>query len=127
MIKHIIPKSTLCIILLLLPGSNAHSQDKTPEQRATAITEWMKTNLQLTPEQEGPVQTVNLKYANLNEGLKTSSKARMAKAKELKSNNESKKKELKKILTPEQFKMYEAKEAELREKFKEEAQKRKEQ
>ncbi|HEY3405619.1 MAG TPA: hypothetical protein VGK59_19685 [Ohtaekwangia sp.] len=126
MIKFIKSTSAFCFTLLLFTGLNAYGQDpKTPEQRATAITEWMKTNLQLTPEQEGPVQTINLKYANLNEGLKTSSKARMAKAKELKTNNESKKKELKEILTPEQFKMYEAKEAELKEKFKEEAQKRK--
>ena len=94
---------------------------KTPEERATALTEWMKTNLQLTPDQEGSIQAINLKYANQNEELRNSGKSRMQKLNTLKSNDKAKDKELKAILTEDQFKTYESRKEEVREKFKEEA------
>jgi len=123
--KKINPTAFL-LAILMFTGWSAFSQEyKTPEQRATALTTWMKTNLQLTPEQAEPVQALNLKYANLNEGLRTSTQTRGAKLKTLKANNDAKEKELKGILTEDQFKIYKAKEAEIKEKFKEEAQKRK--
>ena len=114
----------LCAILFSMTLTAYAQQQRTPEQRADALTEWMKTNLQLTADQEGPVHAINLKYAKENESLRTSTQSRGAKLKTLKANNEAKKKELKNILTAEQFKTYEAKEEELKEKFKEEAQKR---
>lgn len=97
---------------------------KTPEERATALTEWMKTNLQLTPDQEGPVSAINLKYADLNEELRGSTKTRMQKLKTIKANDQGKDKELQGVLTPEQFKTYESKKEEIKKKFKEEAQER---
>ena len=114
----------LCTILFCMTLTANGQQQRTPEQRADALTEWMKTNLQLTTDQESTVHAINLKYARENEGLRTSTKPRGAKLKTLKANNDAKKAELKSVLTDEQFKIYEAKESELREKFKEEVQKK---
>ncbi|HEX5168038.1 MAG TPA: hypothetical protein VFW11_02610 [Cyclobacteriaceae bacterium] len=114
---------TICTVFINQSYAQEKTQ-KTPEQRAVALTEWMKTNLQLMPDQEGTIQSINLKYANLNEGLRTSSKSRMQKFKALKSNDQAKDDELKVVLTDEQFKIYESRKEELKEKFKEEARER---
>lgn len=117
----------LCVVLTTASTSRSFAQErtpKTPDERATALTDWMKSNLQLKPEQEEPTQSVNLKYANLNEELRGNNLSRLQKAKKLKANDKAKDKELKDILTEEQFKLYQAKKDEIRQKFKEEAQER---
>jgi hypothetical protein len=81
----------------------------------------MKTNLNLTPEQEESAQAINLKYANLNEELKSNNQSRLQKAKTLKANDQAKDKELKDLLNDEQFKAYLSKKDEVKEKFREEA------
>lgn len=122
----------LIFILLLVSLATAFTSKsfaqertpKTPDERAAALTGWMKDNLQLTPEQEEPIQSVNLKYANLNEELRSNSLSRLQKAKKLKANDQAKDKELKAILTDEQYTLYQSKKDEIRQKFKEEAQER---
>lgn len=117
----------LCVSLATAFTSKSFAQErtpKTPDERATVLTDWMKSNLQLTPEQEALVQSVNLKYANLNEQLRGNSLSRLQKAKKLKANDQAKDKELKAILTDEQFELYQSKKDEVRQKFKEEAQER---
>jgi len=113
-----------CAALSFTTYAQEERTPKTPEERALAVTAWMKTNLQLTPEQEGPVKDINVKHANLNEGLRTSTKTSLEKAKTVKANEALRDKELKKVLTPEQFKVYESKKQEMKKKFKEEAQSR---
>jgi hypothetical protein len=81
----------------------------------------MKTNLNLTPEQEEAAQSINLKYANLNEELKNNNQSRLQKAKTLKANDQAKDKELKELLNDEQFKAYLSKKDEVKEKLREEA------
>ena len=57
-------------IVLLLFFANSHAQEKElpadPEERARQITEWMKTNLQLSDAQVPKVQAVNYKCAQKN-------------------------------------------------------------
>src|SRR4051812_18005713 len=86
----------------------------TPEERAEKITEWMKTNLNLTEAQIQPVTDINLKYAKKNEELKASTADRKVKFKQLKSNEKAREDELKKVLTKEQIKIYQAKKNELK-------------
>jgi hypothetical protein len=113
-----------CVVFTYSSYAQAERTPKTPDERATALTEWMKTNLQLTAEQVGPVTDLNLKYANLNEKLRNSTSTRMQKAKTLKANEQDRDSELKAVLSAEQFKLYESKKKEMKEKFNEEAQSR---
>ena len=100
-------------------------KNSTPEQRAQKITDWMKTNLQLTDEQATSVHAINLKYANENESLKEDASDRRAKYKKLKDTQAAKDQELKGALTVEQFNTYLSKKKELQQKMREEVKERK--
>ncbi len=118
----------ISLIASLFFIANSYSQEKTippAADRAAKLTEWMKTNLQLTTDQVTPVQEINLKYANKMDDLRKSAKGRRAKMQTMKSDNKAKDAELKKILTADQFKTYLAKKDELKKKFKEEMKERK--
>ena len=91
----------------------------TPEERATKLTEWMKTNLELNGDQATQVQTINLKYANKNQELQTQSLSRKQKMQILKDNDKAKDAELKKVLTVDQYNSYQAKKEEIRKQMKE--------
>jgi len=91
----------------------------TPEQRASKLTEWMKTNLQLNDDQATQVQTINLKYANKTQGLQTQSLSRKQKMQTLKENDKAKDAELKTVLTHDQYNSYQAKKDEVRKQMKE--------
>ena len=114
---------TALLALTLQARGQASQQLKnsTPEERAQKITDWMKTNLQLSDEQATSIHAVNIKYANQNESLKEDASGRRAKYKKLKDNQEAKDQELKRMLTPEQFKTYLSKKKELQEKVRDEA------
>ncbi|MGC3948538.1 MAG: hypothetical protein QM762_29230 [Chryseolinea sp.] len=125
-------KSILLILLatvaLSIQGSAQASQqlkNSTPEERAQKITDWMKTNLQLTDDQATTVHGINLKYANENEALKESASARRDKYKKYKDTQAAKDQELKGALTPEQFSTYLSKKKELQDKMREEVKERK--
>ena len=113
--------------IALLIGVLANAQDKQippAADRAAKLTEWMKTNLQLTDEQLPKVQDINLKYANKADALRNSSAGRRQKLQSLKADGKAKDGELKAILTPGQYESYEAKKAELQKQFKEKAKER---
>lgn len=128
-------KQKLNLIVLLLVSSAlspasvmAQEQEKEtmpPAERAAKLTAWMKSNLQLTADQETQAQEINLKYANKTEELRNSEGSRMQKFKKLKGYNESKDEELKKVFTAEQFKTYQAKKEEVKEEFKAKAKEKK--
>lgn len=119
--KSIYPIPGLLVVLCLSFASNAQEAERetmSPEERASKLTTWMKNNLQLTDEQEKSVQEINLKYAGKTEELRNSSESKGQKFKKLKSYNDDKDKELKGLLTAEQFKTYQAKKEEVKEEFK---------
>jgi hypothetical protein len=65
----------LVVFVLGSADTFAQEQDKEPmppDERAAKLTDWMKANLQLTAEQEKPVQEINLKYANKTDELRSS-------------------------------------------------------
>jgi len=91
----------------------------TPEERATKLTEWMKTNLQLNSDQATQVQNINLKYASKTQELQTQSMSRKTKMQTLKENDKAKDGELKNVLTTDQYNGYQAKKEEIRKQMKE--------
>lgn len=106
-------KKTTCVLFLLLItlsfAAYSQSASSTPEERAQRWDNWMKEQLALTPEQQGKVQEINLRYAKQNENLKTATASRREKFKELRSTDKEKDNELKTILTKDQFHIYQEK------------------
>ena len=108
-------------ILLLTVAARSQSTDsaRTPEGRATALTEKMQTRLALTDEQVPQVQAINLKYVQKNQEIWAGSGGRFAKFKALKSSQKDKDREMKKLLDKDQYKKYEAMKEEMKEKARE--------
>jgi len=100
-------------------------KNSTPEQRAQKMTDWMKTNLQLTDDQASSVHAINIKYANQNEALKGDTGGRREKYKKFKQSQDAKDQELKRAMTAEQFTAYLNKKKQLQEKMREEVQEKK--
>lgn len=125
-------KNLLVLLIIVasyaLPASAQATREQlknsTPEQRAQKMTDWMKTNLQLSDEQATSVHAINLKYANENESLRGDTSARREKYKKLKDTQESKDEELKGALTAEQFSTYLSKKKELQQKMREQVRER---
>jgi hypothetical protein len=92
-------------------------KNTTPEQRAKALTEMMKTKIGLTPEQTGKVAELNLTYAKKMDPLIKGSAGPLVRMREMKQINEAKEAELKQILSPPQFDKYLASKEEMREKL----------
>jgi len=104
--------STVFLAVSLLAGAataSAQSTDstRTAEARASKLTEKMKTELALTDEQYPKVQAINLKYAQKNEDIFREGGGRFAKFRALKSSQKDKSKEMKAVLTSDQYKKYE--------------------
>jgi len=112
-------KSSLAVILLLL-SLQPLAQTKIPDaaDRSASLTDWMTTNLKLTDEQVPKVQDINVKYANMVDALRNSSQGKKQKMATLKNYDASKDKELKEVLTDDQFQTYLAKKDEMKKKFK---------
>src|SRR4030095_1660443 len=104
-------------IVLLLLLSNGYAQPQlsnAPAERARQVTEWMKTNLQLSDAQIPKVEAVNVRCAEKNielEGNKKMTKG--TRQKYLTSNERYRDNELKKIFTPEQFTNYQTRKKEV--------------
>ncbi|HVU54814.1 MAG TPA: hypothetical protein VHD83_07155 [Puia sp.] len=109
-------------LVMFTLGAKAQSADstKTPEGRATALTEKMKTALSLTDDQTPQVQAINLKYAQKNQEIWTGSGGKFAKFRALKSSQKDKDKEMKGVLNKDQYKQYEAMKEEMKNKAREE-------
>src|SRR5262245_19509643 len=94
-------------------------KNTTPAERAGLQTEFMKSKLALTPDQTKTVTALNLKYANRMEPVLKGSEGPLARMRQMREINGEKEKELKGVLTPEQWTKYEASREEMREKFEE--------
>ncbi len=126
-------RSRLCIVTMLVGCLflsvnivNAQQMTKSAEDRAKMLTNEMKSKLSLTDEQYQKVYDINLKYAKQVDQTAKTATDQKAKLQLFKSNHEDKAKEFKKVLTPEQYKMYEdmTKEAKKEAKEKQEAMKK---
>lgn len=99
----------MLFIAFLLSSVHISAQDtkSQAEERAKSLTEQMQKKLSLTDTQYQSVYAINLKYAKMNEQLKSSTESKMAKFKKFKSLQQSKSKELQTVLTKDQFTQYE--------------------
>jgi len=94
-------------LLFSVPISAQDIAKDQAEERAKNMTEQMQKKLSLTDAQYQSVYTINLKYAKKNEQLKNSDENKMAKFRKFKSSQQDKSKELKTVLTKDQFAQYE--------------------
>lgn len=118
--KKILVPAILLFALLSLNNS-IHAQQKkmaTPQERADKLTQWMKTNLQLNDNQALQVQGINIKYANKMDQLQKSSLSKQEKFQTLKADDAAKDKELKMVMTEQQFNTYLAKKDEVKKQMK---------
>jgi len=96
----------------------------TPEERAGAQTEMMKSKLALTSEQAPRVAAINQKYAKEMDPVIKGSEGPLMKMRHMKQINTKKEAELKGVLSPDQFEKYLASKEEMRERFEEKMEKR---
>ncbi len=97
----------LTLFLFLSINIVAQKTKKTPEQRATQITNKMNKVLNLHPKQKVKVQAINLKYIRLYRVAKKNLKGKPEKLKQRRAKlNRNREKELQSVLTTEQYKIY---------------------
>lgn len=117
-----------CIFFSLqLNAQAAKPSPKSPEERAKNLTEKMKETLSLTEDQYTSVYDINLKYGQQNDKLASSSDTKRVKFQKMKANQAAKDKELQDVLTEDQFTQYEHLKAAMKEKAKENYEKKKQQ
>ena len=118
----------IMLVLFVFVNTSSYSQQKdipSASERATKLTDWMKTNLQLTDDQVPKVQDINMKYANKMEELKNNAAGKRQKLLTLKENDKAKDAELKQVFTDSQYKTYMTKKEELKKQLKQELKERK--
>lgn len=92
----------------------SESPSSTPEERAEKQTGWMKDHLALSEDQIPKVYDINVKYARQMQQVRVSGKPRVQKLKMAKSLSQERDKELKNVLTSDQYAQYETKKQETR-------------
>jgi Spy/CpxP family protein refolding chaperone len=95
----------LLLTALVLTTGTAYSQQdskKTPEERATKISEKMKEKLSLSDEQQKQVYDIMLNHVNEMNGLKNSTEDKTSKHEKIKSLRESTHSKINSILSSEQ-------------------------
>ena len=120
--------AALSIALSVTASAALAQMDKlkntTPEERAGAQTEMMKSKLALTPEQTPKIAAINQKYAKEMDPVIKGSEGPLMKVRHMKQINTKKEAELKRVLSADQFQKYLASKEEMREQFEEKMEKR---
>jgi maltodextrin utilization protein YvdJ len=122
------PKTLLILIVLTIIslGPSGYGQEKfdefmtetSPDDRAQLQTDYMKESLSLTRDQETKIQEVNLKYAGKMQEAYEAPTKRQQKLKAMRAINVQKEAELKLILSPDQYVIYEKNKEAMKEKIK---------
>ncbi|MFT4024829.1 MAG: hypothetical protein QM664_13720 [Flavihumibacter sp.] len=117
-------KKLIIVLCFIISAGIAVAQEpggghKTPEERAKAQSEKMKSELKLTDDQYTKIYDLNLKYAKKSDEIRSGSNDRTAKMKAVTDAMDEKDKEIKGILDAGQYEKYEAMKAEQKEKMKE--------
>ena len=112
---------TILLLTLFNVASQAQEKQLTEEQKEQ-VKEQLEQyfeKLDLSEEQKPKFEEITIKYALQMKTLKTSSKSKFAKYKEYKSIKGSKNKEMKALLSAEQFKIYQKTQKEIQKKIQE--------
>ena len=113
-------QKVLAIALLVLVSQTACSQSRmTDEQKEAFITSYneYKEKLNLTDTQSTRMDEINRQYLKELKGLQNSGDSKLTKYKKFKRINSDRDAKAKKILTPQQFQIYQQHQKEVREKF----------
>ena len=111
----------LVFALVMVFSANTFAQGKMSEERKKEMKakfEVYKQKLNLNEEQSKKVDTINAAYFDGLTTLKNSVESKMEKYKKLKSLNSDRNKQMKSVLTKEQFKIYKEQQQEMKEEFK---------
>ena len=117
----LLKNSIIVVVLLVSTMSFAQDRELTEEQKEQ-VKEQLEQyfeKLDLSEEQKPTFEEIAKKYALQMKTLKTSDKGRFAKYKEFKSIERSKNKEMKTLLSTEQYKIYKETQKEMQKKMKE--------
>ena len=109
--------SFMCLTINL--SSQIYQTKMSADEHAKMTTNEMKNKLDLDHNQYQKVHEINLKYAKKQNELAASSANKKSEAKTMKSLHEEKEKELKGVLTSDQYKKYEGMEKEMKKEAKE--------
>ena len=124
---------TVLIVFIAGLGCTVYGQGKleelmnetTPEERAQMQTDLMRQSLTLTEEQQPRVQEINLKYSRKVQDVYSTPGGKLQKLKKLKNISTEKDKEMKNVLSAEQYSTYEKNKEEMKEKIRARAKERK--
>ena len=114
-----------CALLALgaARGASAQMMDKlaktTPTERAGIQTAYMKSKLGLQGEELAKVEAINLKFAEQADPIIKGSDGPFMKMRQMEAMQKEKETALQGVLTPAQFKTYQASRAEMKQKFEE--------
>jgi periplasmic protein CpxP/Spy len=98
---------------MTLAAQAQEKEKRTPQERAKARTEHMTKELALSPEQQAKVETINLKYADQVEAMRSEREAeRTAKREAAKAMHDAHDAEMKAVLTADQYTKWVAKKQE---------------
>jgi hypothetical protein len=112
----------VCTLAMAQNSQMPSDQMQSSDVRASKMTEWMKTNLNLTDDQVNKVQDINMKYAVRMDSLKKSISDIPDRSVGIKSESDARDAELKGVLNAQQYKTYLDKKSELKEKYKDKTQ-----
>ncbi len=111
--------SAFALLVVVLNATAQMKDNKTPEQRATAVSERMVKNLGISPQQKISVHDLVLKEVEKAQAIKAKASAdKKAMRTDLKAVRSEFETELKAILTPDQFTKWTAFKTQMREKRK---------
>lgn len=125
MLKGVGLSLVLACVFTLARAQNSQmpsDQMQSSDARASKMTEWMKSNLNLNADQVSKVQDINMKYAVRMDSVKKSLGDISDRSVGVKSESDARDAELKGVLTDQQFKTYLDKKKELKDKYKDKTQ-----
>ena len=105
--KKTISITLIALVLLISSTITAQEKQKTPEEKATLMTQTLKEQIQFSDETEEAVYEINLKFVNDLSAVKDKDISKYKKAQELKALDQERNAALKEVLTEEEYKLYE--------------------
>ncbi len=117
--KRIINITAMLVLVILATNVSAQSR-MTEDQKAEAKAKYqeLKQKLNLTEDQSKKVDAINTTWFEGIAELKKSNQPKLAKRSKLKTLNNTRNKQMKDVLTKEQFKVYKEQQKEMKEEFK---------
>jgi len=105
---------SLCHVLAASAQENRKKLNEDQKKALTTIVEANKSELKLTSDQSEKFDSINLKFVEALGDLKEDNSSRLGKFRKLKAITKERNKQVKQLLSPEQYKIFSAHQAELK-------------